>query len=64
MKWRLLCDDKNVGGDTFEVETVVWRQLRDMRTDKIRATRPAVLKLTFSERKFKELSENVYFYHP
>ena len=33
-----------------------------MSADEIRATGPAVLKMTLSERKFEELSENVDFY--
>ena len=33
-----------------------------MSADKIRVIGPTDLKLTFSERKFKELLENVYFY--
>ena len=52
----------HVGEDRFYVKTGVSRQLRDMNTDKIRATEPTDMKLTFSERKFKDLSENVYSY--
>ena len=42
------------------MNTDVSQQLWDMSANKIRATGPTDLKLTFSERKFKELSENVY----
>ena len=44
------------------MKTGVSRQLWDMSADKITATEPTDMKLTFSERKFKEFSENVYFY--
>ena len=39
----------------------VSRQLWGISADKMRPTEPTHLKLTFSERNVKELSENVYF---
>ena len=54
----------DVGGDTFQVKTGVSQQLWDMSSNKIRAVGPIDLKLTFSERKLKELSENINFYPP
>ena len=39
----------------------VLQQLWDMSADKIRAEEPTDLKLTFLERKFKELSDDVFF---
>ena len=46
----------DVGGKTFQVKTGVSQQLLDRSANKIRATGPTDLKLTFSKRKFKELS--------
>ena len=46
------------------MKTGVPRQIWHMSADKIRTTEPTDMKLTFSERKFKELSENVYFHPP
>ena len=40
------------------------QELWDLSTDKTRATGPPELKLTFSERQFKELSEIVHLYLP
>ena len=49
----------DVGEDRLQMKTgVLW----DMSTDKMRGTEPTDTKLAFSERKFKDLSENVYFY--
>ena len=44
------------------MNTGVSRQLWDINANNIKTTGPTDLKLTFSERKFKELSENVNFY--
>ena len=46
------------------MKTGVPQQLWHVSTDKIRTTEPTDMKLTFSERKFKEFSENVYFHPP
>ena len=54
----------DLGRGKLQVKTGVSQQLKDMSTNKIRATGPTDSKLTFSERKFDELSENAYFYAP
>ena len=47
-----------------EFKTGVSKQLWGMNADKIKATEPTNMKLTFSKQKFKDLSENVHLYSP
>ena len=46
------------------MKTGVSRHFWGMNADKTRATEPTDMQLTFSERKFEDLSENVYVLSP
>ena len=46
------------------MKTGVLHQIWNMNADKTRATEPTDVRSKLSKRKFKEISENVSFYHP